>query len=219
LLEATAACFTARMAKGLREGTGRVPSSVRTFRWILFALLLLATVLTLAGLPELQREVAAGRFPRAALALPAAFLAVFILAYAGYRFLLVRAGRYPAGKALAQIGLMVLVLGVIAGIALERDQPPSSGRPVDLARALASGDPDTRAMAAELVRHRPPEAGLAYVEHLVDLLRDPSPEVRRQARASLVQLAGEDVAAGEGSDAAARWRAYWRGRGALPTQR
>lgn len=203
------------MAPGTREGKGgRLPGSVRALRWILFALLLLATVLTLVGLPELQREVAAGRFPRAALALPPAFLALFILAYAAYRFVLVRAGRYPAGKALVQIGLMVLVLGVIAGIALERGQPPSGVRPVDLGRALASGDPDARAMAAELVRHRPPEAGLTHVTRLVELLRDPSPEVRRQARASLVQLAGEDVA-GEGRDAPGRWRAYWRERGAL----
>ncbi len=219
MLEATPAWFTARMSPGPREGKGRVPSSVRTVRWILFALLLLATVLTLAGLPELQREVAAGRFPRAALALPPAFLALFILAYAGYRFVLVRAGRYPAGKALVQIALMVLVLGVIAGIALERDQPPRGERPVDLARALASGEPDTRALAAELVRHRPPEAGLAHVERLIDLLKDPSPEVRRQARASLVQLAGEDAAAGVEGDAGARWRAYWRARGGLPPQR
>jgi hypothetical protein len=216
LLEATRACFTARMEPGTRAAKGgKLPGSVRALRWILFALLLLSAVLTLVGLPELQREVAAGRFPRAALALPPAFLALFILAYAGYRFVLVRAGRYPAGKALVQIGLMVLALGVIAGIALERGQPLTAGRPVDLARALASADPDTRAMAAELVRYRPREAALTHVERLSDLLRDPSPEVRRQARASLVQLAGEDVA-GEEQDATGRWRTYWRDRGVIP---
>lgn len=216
MLDATRACFTARMSAGAREGkVGRLPSSVRALRWILFALLLLSTVLTLVGLPELQREVAAGRFPRVALALPAAFLALFILGYAAYRFVLVRAGRYPAGKALVQTGLMVLVLGVIAGIALERGQPPAGALPVDLGRALASADPDARAMAAELVRHRPREAGLAQVARLVDLLEDPSPEVRRQSRASLVQLAGEDVA-GESRDASGRWRAYWLARGVLP---
>ncbi len=192
-----------------------MPGAARALRWILFALLLLSAVLTLVGLPELQREVAAGRFPRGALALPPAFLAVFILGYAAYRFVLVRAGRYPAGKALVQTGLMVLVLGVIAGIALERGQPPAGDGPVDLGRALGSADPDARAMAAELVRHRPREAGLSQVRRLVELLGDPSPEVRRQARASLVLLAGEDVA-GAGRDESARWLTYWRDRGVLP---
>lgn len=211
---ATRACFTARMPAAGSTGEGRLPRSVRALRWILFGLLLLSTVLTLVGLPELQREVAAGRFPRAALAVPPAFLALFIVGYAAYRFVLVRAGRYPAGKALVQLGLMMLVLGVIAGIALERGQPAAGDRPVDLGRALASADPDARAMAAELLRHRPREVGLAQVARLVELLDDPSAEVRRQARAALVQLAGEDVA-GEGRDAPGRWRAYWRERGAL----
>ncbi len=216
MLDATRACFTARMPGVGPEGQGggRLPRSVRALRWILFALLLLSAVLTLVGLPELQREVAAGSFPRAALALPPAFLALFIVGYAAYRFVLVRAGRYPAGKALVQLGLMVLVLGVIAGIALERGQPPAGDHPVDLGRALVSADPDVRAMAAELLRHRPREAGIGQVTRLVELLGDSSPEVRRQARASLVQLAGEDVA-GEGRDAPGRWRAYWRDRGVL----
>ncbi len=212
---ATRACFTARMpAAGSAGEGGRLPRSVRALRWILFALLLLSTVLTLVGLPELRREVAAGSFPRAALALPPAFLALFILGYAAYRFALVRAGRYSAGKAMVQTGLMVLALGVIAGIALERGQPPAADGPVDLGHALASADPGARAMAAELLRHRPREVGLAQVGRLVDLLGDPSPEVRRQAQASLVQLAGEDVA-GEGRDVAGRWRTYWRDRGVL----
>jgi hypothetical protein len=195
---------------------GRTPRSARALRWIVLVLLLLSAVLTLAGLPELQREVAAGRVPRAALAVPPAFLALFILGYAAYRLVLVRAGRYPAGKALVQIGLMVLALGVIAGIALERGQGGAAARPVDLRRALASSDADARAMAAELVRYRPREVALPQVGRLVELLEDPSPEVRRQARASLAQLAGQDVG-GEGRDAPGRWRTYWRDRGlALP---
>lgn len=194
---------------------GRTPGSVRALRWIVVGLLLLSAILTLVGLPELQREVASGRVPRAALAVPPAFLALFIAGYAVYRLLLVRAGRYPAGKALVQIGLMVLVLGVIAGISLERGQAGAAARPVDLGRALASSDADARAMAAELLRYRPREAALTHVARLVDLLADPAPEVRRQARASLAQLAGEDVGGGEGREAAARWRTYWRDRGVL----
>jgi hypothetical protein len=68
-------------------------------------------------------------------------------------------------------------------------------------------------MAAELARHRSPDDALRYVPRLVALLDDASPEVRRQARASLVALAGRDEG-GEGSDAAARWRDFWLERGA-----
>jgi hypothetical protein len=47
------------------------------------------------------------------------------------------------------------------------------------------------------------------VERLIELLSDRSPEVRRQARLTLVALAGADMG-GEGADAPARWREHWR---------
>jgi hypothetical protein len=190
---------------------GRTPPRWRALRWILFALLFLAAALTLLGVPELGRAVAEGRWPRGALALPPATLAVFIAVYAMYRAALVRAGRYPAGKALAHVLLMVVVLGVIVGLVLDVAQAERAvfiASPVDLARPLRSSDPGVRAMAAELVRHRDREAALRQVGRLIDLLDDRSPEVRRQARASLVTLAGRD-AGGEGPDATARWREYW----------
>lgn len=192
----------------------KLPAFVRSLRWAVIALLVLSTALTLVGVPELQREVAAGRWPGAALAIPPAFLTLFVLGFAGYRLVLVRAGRYPAGKALVQLGLMVLVLAVMAGIALDRPRSTPAGQPVDLARALASTDPDTRALAAELVRHRPRADGLGQVLRLVALLDDPAPQVRRQAHASLVALAGSD-AGGDGPGAADRWREYWRRAGVL----
>lgn len=187
---------------------------VRVMRWVLFALLIVSAALSLVGLPELQEAVAAGRTPPVALALPPAFLAVFIVGYGVYRIALVRAGRYPAGKALVQLAVMLLVLGVVAGVAL---RPPTGlsapGRgPVELGRPLASADPEVRALGAELARHRPRDEGVAVAGRLVELLGDPSPEVRRQARAALVALAGRDVG-GEGSDAAQRWRDWVRGGG------
>ncbi len=71
-------------------------------------------------------------------------------------------------------------------------------------------------MAAELTRHRDRSEALRYVPRLVDLLSDASPEVRRQARASLVSLAGQD-AGGSGADGQERWRSFWRGQG-LPVR-
>ncbi len=194
---------------------GPTPARWRALRWILFALLFLAAGLTLLGVQDLGRAVAAGRWPRAALALPPTALAAFIAVYAAYRAALVRAGRYPAGKALAQVLLMVVALGVIAGLVLDvaqAERAVAAAAPVDLARPLRSTDPVVRAMAAELVRHRDRESALRQVGRLIELLDDRSPEVRRQARASLVALAGRDVG-GEGPDATARWREYWARQG------
>jgi hypothetical protein len=186
---------------------------VRAARWVLFGLLILSATLTLVGLPELQRAVAAGRWPPAALALPPALLGVFILGYAAYRIVLVRAGRYGAGKALVQVAVMFLVLAIVAGVALRPGIEPVPGQGiVSLERPLASSDPDVRALAAEVARHRPREQGLALAGRLAELLDDPAPEVRRQAHATLVGLAGSDVG-GEGPGAAARWRAWSRAAG------
>ena len=178
-------------------------------RWVLFGLLLVSVAVTLFGFPELQRAVAQGRWPPITLAIPAALLGLFALGYAGYRIVLVRAGRYPAGKALVRIVLIAAVVGAAAGIVLVPPDPAPAGAAVDLDRLLRSADPDVRAIAAELARHRPRLQGLAYAQRLVELLDDASPEVRRQARLTLVALAGKD-AGGPGPDSAARWREHFR---------
>lgn len=196
------------MPPGTRDPAARLPPAVRALRWILIALLLLSAALTLVGLPELQEAVAAGRMPAALRWIPPAFLAVFLIGFGVYRFALVRAGRYPAGKALVRLGLLLLVGGVIAGIVLERGRPERApAAVVDLDRALRSSDPDVRAMAAELARHRPREVALPLAPRLADLVEDAAPEVRREAHASLVALAGSDVG-GQGEGAAARWRTW-----------
>jgi hypothetical protein len=195
---------------------GRTPRAVRAARWILFGLLLASAAITLFGLPELQRAVSEGRWPPAALAVPAALLGLFAIGYAAYRIALVRAGRYPAGRALVRIAVMGAVVGAVAGLVLVPPDAASPGEgPVRLARPLASENPEVRALAAEVVRSRPREEALAAVDRLVDLLGDRSPEVRRQARLSLAALAGRDVG-GEGPDAAARWREYWQAARAAP---
>jgi hypothetical protein len=190
-----------------------LPRAVRAAWQILFALLLASAALTLFGLPELQRAVAAGRWPPLTLAIGPALLLLFAIGYAAYRIVLVRAGRYPAGKALVRIALIAAVAGVVVGLVLTPPDARAPGQgPVDLSSALLSSEPDVRALAAEVARQRPRAEGLAAVPRLVALLEDPSPEVRRQARASLVALAGRD-AGGEGPDAPARWRDYWRDAG------
>ncbi|HEX9242419.1 MAG TPA: HEAT repeat domain-containing protein [Anaeromyxobacter sp.] len=180
-------------------------------RWVLWALLFVSAISTVAGLPELQEAVAAGRLPRAILAIPPLLLGLFIVGYAAYRYELVREGRYPAGKAIVRVAVMLLVLGLVAGVALRPLDPVlgSGAGPASLQRALGSTDPFVRALGAELAIHRPREQGLAVAGRLVELLDDPAPEVRRQAHLALVALAGSDLG-GEGAGAPKRWRAWVR---------
>jgi hypothetical protein len=178
---------------------------VRSMRWVLWALLLAAVVSTLEG-PALLREAAmAGHIPSGLAAVPVALLAAFIVGYAIYRFTLVRAGRYPAGKAMMQVALMSLFMALMVRWTTEPASVLAPARPVDLTRALGSNEPDLRALAAEVLRARPHDEALAHSARLIELLADPSSEVRRQAHASLVAIVGQDL--GAGADAADRWRA------------
>jgi hypothetical protein len=189
-----------------RAGT---PRAVKAARWVLFALLLVSAGVTLFGLPEIRRAVGEGRWPPATLAVPAALLALFVGVYAAYRIALVRAGRYPAGKALVRIAVIAAVVGAAAGIVLTPPEEAAGWGAVDLSGPLHSSDPTVRALAAEVVRHRPRRQALAHARRLVELLDDGSAEVRRQAHLSLTALAGKD-AGGKGPDAAARWREHFR---------
>jgi hypothetical protein len=186
----------------------RTPEAVKTARWVLLALLVLSAGVTLFGLPEIRRAVAEGRWPPATLAVPATLLGLFAVVYAAYRLALVRAGRYPAGKALVRIAVIAAVVGTAAGLVLTPPEPAVGGAAVELGRPLASQDPGVRALAAEVVRYRPRRQGLAHVQRLIELLDDGAPEVRREARLSLTALAGKDVG-GKGPDAAARWREHF----------
>jgi hypothetical protein len=186
------------------------PRAAKAGGWALFALLAVSVVVTLFGLPEMRRAVAQGRWPPATLAIPAALLAVFAVGYAAYRIALVRAGRYPAGRALVRIALVAAVVGAAAGTVLVPPEAIPGDAAVDLARPLRAPDPEARAVAAELVRFRPRRQALAYAGRLVELLDDGSPEVRRQARLSLIALAGGKDVGGRGPDSAARWREHFR---------
>ena len=185
---------------------------MRPLRLLLYVLLLASAIVTLNGLPMLEQAVREGRRSPATLMIAPGLLAIFVVGFAIYRFTLVRAGRYHAGKAFVHVGLMILALSLMLPGSLERFRSVGTVRPVDLSRHLASPDAEARAMAAELARHRPAEDAVRYVPRLVELSEDPSPEVRRQARATLVALAGRD-AGGEEPGTAARWRAFWKGRG------
>jgi hypothetical protein len=189
-----------------------MPRFIRRARLVLYVLLLAAAGVTLFGAPALEQAVREGRAPREALVVAPALLAAFIILFTFYRFALVRRGRYHAGKAFVQVVIMVLVLTLALPGSLERWRAAGTVRAVDLSRHLRSPDAEARAVAAELARHRDRGEAVRYVPRLVQLLEDSSPEVRRQARATLVALAGTD-AGGDGPDAPARWRAWWKAQG------
>ena len=198
------------MTSRIRPSERVLTPGARAVRMLLYVLLLAAAGAALWAAPELVGGVAAK--PQSPfLLLAPILLAAFVVGFAVYRYALVRAGHYHAGKAFVQVGFMALVLALLVPGSVERWRA-STPRPVDLTRQLASQDPEARAMAAELARHRNPPDALRYVPTLVNLLEDPAPEVRRQARTSLVSLAGDDVG-GQGPEAASRWRAFWAGRG------
>jgi len=185
-----------------------LPSVVRLLRWILFAVLLAAAVVALVGVP---RALQAG-WPSGLRFVPVALLAVFVAGYAVYRFTLVKVGHYDSGKALVRVGLMLLVLGVIAGLSLERPPArPAAG--VGLLGPLTGSDAVARALALEVARSRPREQVLPLLPQLVTLAEDPAPEVRSEASRTLAAITGED--AGEGEGAAQRWRAVCLRRGLL----
>jgi HEAT repeats len=184
--------------------------AARTARVALYLLLLGAAAAALLVSPGVDPAAAPGRRPE--LLLAPVLLGAFAVGFTAYRFRLVHAGQYHAGKAFVQVGLLGLVLVLFVPGSVERWKASGAVTPVDLTRQLRSEDPEARAMAAELVRHRAPDDGRRYVPRLVALLEDPSPEVRRQASASLQAMAGQDVG-GEGAGAAGRWRAFWAARG------
>ncbi len=133
---------------------------------------------------------------------PWVFLA-FAVGFAVYRLALVRAGKYPAAKALFQIGVAVLFFMLLL--------PWSKGRydvPADPLLALMSDpNPQVRALAAEVARHRPD--GEKYASRLVEALQDPDANVRRQAHESLVRLTGRDLGAPGEVGALEAWRARY----------
>jgi len=163
---------------------------------------LLYGMLTLAAAAALLAGTRADLVPASMrLAAPLAF-GGFLLLFAAYRFALVRAGRYPAGKAFFQGGAGALFLTLLLSGSLHAPVDAEVLRPLE--SLLADSDPSVRALACEVTRHR--ADGRRHAVALAERLADPVAEVRAQARSSLASIAGMDF--GEGPEAAERWRAW-----------
>ena len=125
---------------------------------------------------------------------------LFVVVFAIYRLVLVRARRYPTSKAFFQIGAAALFFTLLLPQARTAYRaPPEEGLELLL---LEDANPHVRALAAEVARHRSDRT--RYAPLLVRALEDPDPEVRAQAHRSLVEMTGEDLGAPPGAIEA--WR-------------
>lgn len=163
----------------------------------------LAAALYLLLVGSAVLALGARRFPgllpeKLEIAAPTLFL-VFLVCFALYRLALVRAKKYPAFKAFYQIGAAILFFTLLLPRAKNRYDIPVD----ELEMLLSDGNPQVRALAAEVVRHRP--EGSKYGALLVRALRDADPHVRQEAHRSLVQLSGKDLGGPEDEAAVQAW--------------
>lgn len=141
--------------------------------------------------------------PLVAQVAPWVFL-VFALGFTVYRVALVAARRYSPFKAFFQIFIAALFFMLLLFPRAQEPKPAAVER--SLAVLVKDRDARVRAMAAELAGLR---RDVTVAPALVQLLEDPSGEVRQAAHGALVQLNdGADLGPAE-QDAA---RAAWKGR-------
>jgi hypothetical protein len=169
-----------------------------TLAVILYLLLLTAAALALG-----TRRFP-GVLPRSLEMIAPSLFLVFLVCFAVYRLVLVRAKKYPAAKALLQIGMAILFLTLLLPAAKNRYDAPVD----DLEVLLRDDNPRVRAMAAEVIGYR--ADGAMHAAILIDALRDPDARVREQAHRSLVRLAAEDLGPGETEPERQAWERRFR---------
>lgn len=181
-----------------RPSKGRVPVIAGipvgpALTGILYVLLVLAAGVALLG-HRLGEGAAGGTLVRLA---PWLFLA-FLVCFAGYRLILVRARKYPVFKAFFQIAVGTAVFALLMPRA-QKIKPPTDPMMV----LLRDEDPHVRALASEVVGFR---GDARYGKELVHRLQDGAVEVREKAHESLVKLNGTDLGDPENDGAVEAWR-------------
>ena len=160
---------------------------------ILYSLLLASAVVALG-----TRRFPGMLPPAFGIIAPSLFL-VFLVSFAAYRLVLVRVRKYPASKALFQIGAAALFLPLLLPAAKSRYDAPVD----DLEVLLTDDNPRVRAVTAEVIGYR--ADGVTYAPLLLKVLQDPDARVREEAHRSLVRLAGEDLGPGQSEQERQAW--------------
>lgn len=164
-----------------------------TLAVVLYLLLVSSALLALG-----TRRLPGALPPALEVVAPSLFLA-FLVCFALYRLVLVRARKYPAPKAFFQIGAGVLFLTLLLPAAKSRYDAPADYLEV----LLTDDNPRVRALTAEVIGYR--ADGAKHGSLLVKALSDPDPLVREEAHRSLVRLAGEDLGSGESEPERNAW--------------
>jgi len=171
--------------KGIVWQTGAQASPhARPVRVLLSVALVVSALVSLFGYEEIQVRVMARQLAPMWRLVPAAVFCIALIIYAIDRVLLVRAARFPSGKAFFQValGLALLTFHLPGGLrdyetgkiqALVRD---------DVVALMHHSDARVRALAAELAGRR---ENPAYTRDLTALLQDPSEDVRTAAQQAL----------------------------------
>lgn len=164
-----------------------VPLEARPLRVLLFVLTAFSAAAALFVEPALADAVRRGAVGRSWLFLPLGLYALFFLAYAVDRAILVKRRRYPAGRAFFQLafGAVFALLLLPSTIEAWGHQAPS-GHP----RLLTHPDPEVRVASLHELGFFGPDD--VRVGEVTAKLEDGHPAVRRAAAEVLARWSGRD---------------------------
>jgi HEAT repeat protein len=155
------------------------------------ALYVLAALSAAAALfiePAVEGAVRRGALAKHWLFLPISIFALFLVAYAVDRVLLVRRRRYPAGRALFQVAFGVVFAAMLLPSTLRDYQANATSTRPGQGTLLAHPDPEVRATACLAMAFDGPSAEAAG--RLIGMLDDPEERVRSAAAAVLGRWSG-----------------------------
>lgn len=171
--------------KGIVWKTATPPSpAAKPIRVLLGVALVVSALVSLFGYEEIQVRVMARVLAPEWRLVPAAVFSVTLVIYAIDRILLVRAGRFPPGKAFFQValGLALLTFLLPGGLRDYETGRIQASAQDDVQALMHHSDARVRAVAAELAGRR---ESPAYQGELTRLLQDSDEKVRAAARVAL----------------------------------
>lgn len=183
----------------MKQPVARVRSARAAWflRLVLYLVLVVSALVTMLGLPAIERRVDATTLDPFWLLAPSLCFGIFLLVYAIDRFRLVRFRSYPSGRALFQVffGLVFLMLLLPSSIVEYRSALVSRPARDELTALMHHRDARVRAMACELAGLR--SGGGRYVQALGQALVDRNARVGAAARLALRRVTGRDFVTGQ----------------------
>ncbi|MBN2361203.1 MAG: hypothetical protein JXR83_17240 [Deltaproteobacteria bacterium] len=183
----------------MRQPVARVSSAQAAWflRLVLYLALVVSALVTLFGLPEIQRRVDANTLAPLWLLAPAFFFGLFLLVYAVDRYRLVHFRSYPSGRALFQVFLGVVFLMLLLPSSIVEYRSALTSRPSrdELSTLMRHRDARVRALACEVAGTR--REGTSYLQALGNALADRNGKVSAAARQALRRITGRNFSVGQ----------------------